>query len=115
MVNACLKEIHRSQTQAKRQPTRGGAVTAVFCKSAVHIVSTPMPEMGAQFMFLWASRKSGFTLSATDKIHVGEHISIRFNGIEHWVHLRCADVRRPQCTDTWTFSTKNANSQHIQA
>ena len=30
------------------------------------------------------------------------HISIRCNKIEHWVHLRCASVRQTQYTDTWS-------------
>ena len=36
------------------------------------------------------------------QIHVRKQISIRFNRIEHWVHLRCAGIRQAQYTDTWT-------------
>ena len=36
------------------------------------------------------------------QIHVRKQISIRCNKIEHWVHLRCADIRLAQYTDTWT-------------
>ena len=34
--------------------------------------------------------------------HVRKQISIRCNGIEHWVHLRCAGLYQSQYTDTWT-------------
>ena len=36
------------------------------------------------------------------QIHVRKHISMRCNRIEHWVHLRCADICLAQYTDTWT-------------
>ena len=36
------------------------------------------------------------------QIHVTKQISIRWNRIEHWVHLRCAGIRQEQYTDTWT-------------
>ena len=36
------------------------------------------------------------------QIEVRKQISIRCNGIEHWVHLRCAGIRLAQYTDTWT-------------
>ena len=36
------------------------------------------------------------------QIHVSKQISIRCNMIEHWVHLKCAGIRQPQYTDTWT-------------
>ena len=36
------------------------------------------------------------------QIHVRKQISIRYNRIEHWVHLRCAGIRQAQYTDTWT-------------
>ena len=36
------------------------------------------------------------------QIHVRKQISIRCNRFEHWVHLRCADIRQAQHTDTWT-------------
>ena len=36
------------------------------------------------------------------QIHVRKQISIRCNRIEHWVHLRCAGIRKAQYTDTWT-------------
>ena len=39
---------------------------------------------------------------AFKQIHVRKQISIRCNGIEHWVHLRCAGIRQAQYTDTWT-------------
>ena len=35
------------------------------------------------------------------QIHDRKRISIRFNRIEHWVHLRCAGIRPAQYTDTW--------------
>ena len=34
--------------------------------------------------------------------HVRKQISIRFNRIEHWVHLGWAGIRQPQYTVTWT-------------
>ena len=36
------------------------------------------------------------------QIQVRKQISIRCNGIEHWLHLRCAGIRQAQYTDTWT-------------
>ena len=36
------------------------------------------------------------------EIHVRKQISISFNMIEQWVHLRCASIRQSQYTDTWT-------------
>ena len=36
------------------------------------------------------------------QIHVRKQISIRYNRIEHWVHLRCTGIRQAQYTDTWT-------------
>ena len=36
------------------------------------------------------------------QIHVRKQISIRCNRIEHWVHIRCVDIRQAQFTDTWT-------------
>ena len=39
------------------------------------------------------TNKSVFVISA---------INIRCNRIEHWVHLRYADIRQAQYTDTWT-------------
>ena len=38
----------------------------------------------------------------THTIHVTMQISIRYNSIEYWAHLRCAGIRRAQYTNTWT-------------
>ena len=37
------------------------------------------------------------------QMHVRKQISIRCNRIEHWVHLRCANIRQAHYTDTWTY------------
>ena len=37
------------------------------------------------------------------QIHGSKQISIWYNRIEHWVHLRCTSIRLAQYTDTWTF------------
>ena len=36
------------------------------------------------------------------QIHGRKQISIRYNSIEHWVHLKSAGIRQVQYTDTWT-------------
>ena len=36
------------------------------------------------------------------QIQVRKHLSMRCIRIEHWVHLRCANIRLTQYTDTWT-------------
>ena len=35
------------------------------------------------------------------QIHARKHISINCNRIEHWVHIRCGDIRQAQYTYTW--------------
>ena len=83
------------------------------------------PAMGARFTVFWACRPCGpagwLALPLTKagdvetnpgpttlnkqvwicdichkQIHVRKQISIRCNRIEHWVHLRCADIRQAQ-------------------
>ena len=44
------------------------------------------------------------------QIHVRKQISIRYNKIEHWVHLRCAVIRQAQYTDTWTCHPHRHNT-----
>ena len=89
------------------------------------------PSMGARYTVFWASRPCGLAgwlalllTKAGDvetnpgpttshkrvwicdicykQIHVRKQISTRCNGIEHWLHLRCAGFRQAQYTDTWT-------------
>ena len=96
-----------------------------------HITTTTTPAMGTQLPFFWASRPCGHAgwlamllikagnvetnpgPTTTRKqvwicdiyhrhIQVRTQISIRYNMIEHWVHLRCAGIRLAQYTDTWT-------------
>ena len=43
------------------------------------------------------------------QIHDRKHISIRYNMIEHWVHLRCTGIRLAQYTDTWTCHLHKAS------
>ena len=93
--------------------------------------TSPPPAMGARFTVFWACRPCGpagwLALQLTKagdvetnpgpttlnkkvwicdichkQIHVRKQISIRCNGIEHCVHLRCAGIRQAQYTDTWT-------------
>ena len=90
------------------------------------------PAMGARFTVFWASRPSvpagWLTLLLTKvgdvetnpcpttshklvwicdicykQIHVRKQISIRCNRVEHWVHLRCADIHQVQYTDSWIY------------
>ena len=100
--------------------------------AAVQIVSNlPAPSNGARFTVFWPCRPCGpagwlalLLTKAGDvetnpgpttlnkrvwicdichkQIHVRKQISIRCNRIEHWVYLRCADIRQAQYTDTWT-------------
>ena len=92
--------------------------------------TSPPPAMGSRFTVFWACRPCGpagwlalLLTKAGDvetnpgpttlnkkvwicdichkQIHVRKQISIRCNRIEHWVHLRCADIRQAQYTDTW--------------
>ena len=87
--------------------------------------------MGVPITVVWASRPCGpagclamFLMKAADvksnpgptttrkqvwirdiyhrQIQVRKQISIRCNRIKHWVNLRCAGIRLPQYTDTWT-------------
>ena len=47
-----------------------------------------------------------------EQIHGRKQIYIRCSRIEHWVHLRCADTRQEQYTDTRTCHyTDNPDSQ----
>ena len=93
--------------------------------------TSPPPAMGVRFTVFWACRPCGpagwlalLLTKAGDvetnpgpttlnkkvwicdichkQIHVRKQISIRCNRIEHWVHLRCANIRQAQYTDTWT-------------
>ena len=41
------------------------------------------------------------------QIHVRKQISIRYNRIEHCMHLRCVGIRLAQFTDTWTGHLHN--------
>ena len=112
------------------QPTRGGAVTAVWqtlCK-----LCRPLPPsvMGARLPCFGklvmrtrlvagnAPHKAGdvetnpgptttrkqvwMCVICHRQIQVRKQISIRCNRIEHWVHLRCTGIRLAQYTDTWT-------------
>ncbi len=92
---------------------------------------SPPPEMGARFTVFWASRPcepAGWLALLLTKagdvetnpgptntrkqvwicdicskiIHGSKQYSIRCNRTQHWVHLRCAGIRRAQYTDTWT-------------
>ena len=47
------------------------------------------------------------------QIHVRKQISIGYNRIEHWVHLRCAGIRQAQYTDTWTFIYTDNPASHL--
>ena len=111
-------------------PTSGGAVTAVT-NCCANCVEPSRPQYwGPNLPFWGASRQCGPTgwlalllTIAGDvetnpgpttsnkrvwicdicykQIHVMKQISIRYNRIEHWVHLRCAGIRQAQYTDTW--------------
>ena len=113
------------------QSTSGGAVTSVTncCANSVE-PSRPL-QRGTDLPYLGASRPYGpagwlalLLIKVGDietnpgptnthkqvwicdichkQIHVRKQISIRCNGIEYWVHLRCAGIRQKQYTDTWT-------------
>ena len=75
----------------------------------------PPPAMGARLPFFWqAGHVDGWRCSSNSnkpvcicyicykQIHVRKQISIMFNRIEHWVHLRSSGIRQAQCTDTRT-------------
>ena len=47
-----------------------------------------------------------------NQIHVRKQISIRCNRIEHWVHLRCADIRQAQYTDTCHLYIESTHNSH---
>ena len=112
------KKIDRLQTT---QPTRGGAVTAVWQTLCKLCRPLPPPAMGARLPFFWVSRPGGpagllimLLIEAGDaetdpgptttrkqvwicdichrQIQVRKQISIRCNRIKHWVHLRCTGI-----------------------
>ena len=119
MYRDILEKTHETQHQ-KTQPTRGGAVTVVL------YLPLPPQQWGPDYHFLGkpAMRTRWMTGNAGDvetnpgpttrrkqawicdichrQIQVRKQISIRYNRIEHWVHLRCAGIRLAQYTDTWT-------------
>ena len=48
-----------------------------------------------------------------DICHDRKQQSIRYNRIEHWVHLRCAGIRQSQYTDTWTRIYSGNPDSHL--
>ena len=113
------------------QPTNGGAVTSVTNCCANCVEPSRPQQWGHDLPFIWTSRPCGpagwlalLLTKAGDvetnpgpttlnkrvwicdicykQIHVMKQISIRYTRVEHWVHLRCADIRQAQYTDTWT-------------
>ena len=114
-----ISSLHWLQTT---QPTRGGAVTAVWqtlCKLCrplpitVFWASWPCGPAGWLAMLLikagdvetnpgpTTTRKQVWICDICHRlIQVRKQISIRCNRIEHWVHLRCTRIRLAQYTDT---------------
>ena len=92
--------------QTHPPPTMGARFTVFFGK----------PAMRTRWMAGAAPHKSGdvetnpgpttsnkrvwFCDICYKQIHVRKQISIRCNGTEHWVHLRCAGISQAQYTDT---------------
>ena len=120
-----IMEKHWPQTT---HPTNGGAVTAVTNRCAICVKPSSPQHWGHDLPFFWASQPCGpagwLALPLTKaadvetnpgptilnklwmcdicykQIHVRKQISMRCNGIEHWVHLRCTGIRQAQYTDT---------------
>ena len=49
------------------------------------------------------SRSFNHIQTSLDLRYLPQKILIRYNRIEHWVHLRCASICLAQYTDTWTY------------
>ena len=73
------------------RPWRPGMWLARLLMKAGNVETNPLWQPHAN--------KSGFSISATD---VRKQISIRYNRIEHWLHIIYADIRRAHYTDTRT-------------
>ena len=84
-------------------PTRGGAVTVVWQTAEWLILlliksgdveTNPGPTNTRKKVWIYDI--------CHRQIQVRKQISLWYNMIEHWVHLRCAGIRLAQYTDTWT-------------